>query len=281
MNGCRTTSRRPGLPYSQPLDVSRSYLRALDTSRLAAMRAFREHITEYALDPALPPPGFQTHLWRYPLRLELTVELLGLTPEEFNTLFQNPGTLPPWELYGFASQTTGGTDWTQVIAVVPEFLKRTGLTYCELGELQRSDLAEFRYQQARDGALPGLRAVLPGGHAAGLRRRTRPAPWCGWPRSSGCGARCSMPAVAATPSPSSPTSTPSSAALAGGLNSEFIRQLGALQALRCDFQPAADRPEGLPAWRPPARTAPTCWRCGREPAPASGPGRWRNCGNTS
>ena len=236
----------PGLPYSQPLDVSRSYLRALGGSRLAAMRAFREHITEFALDPALPPPGFQTHLWRYPLRLELTAELLGLAPEEFNRLFQNPGALPPWNLYGFPSQAAGGVDWTQAAAVLSEFLKRTGLTYCELVELQHSGLAEFRYQEADDGELPDCEPCCPedvvldfGPDPAGtlVLLATFIRLWRALQRRCGDGYSfdqlADIYAVLGGP--------------AGGLNSEFIRQLGALEVLRRDFHlPLHERKDPQP-----------------------------------
>ena len=56
------------LPYSQPLDVARTYLKQLGTSRFATMRRFRKDITEFVLDPAKETPEFQKHLYRYPVR---------------------------------------------------------------------------------------------------------------------------------------------------------------------------------------------------------------------
>ena len=133
-----------------------------------------------------------------------------------------------------------------MIAVVPEFLKRTGLTYCELGELQRSDLAEFRYQQARDGVLPDCEPccledmVLDFGQdppGTLVRLATFIRLWRALQHACGGGYSfaqlADIYAVLGGP--------------AGGLNSEFIRQLGALQALRCDFQlPLTDRRDSQP-----------------------------------
>jgi hypothetical protein len=46
------------LPYSQALDVSRTYLRHLGSCRFEEMRTFRKCITEFVLDPAREPAGF-------------------------------------------------------------------------------------------------------------------------------------------------------------------------------------------------------------------------------
>lgn len=232
----RSDFSSPALPYSQPLDVSRSYLRALGSSRLEALRAFREHITEFALDPSLAPPEFQTDLWRYPLRLDLAVEQTGLTPEEFTTLFANPGTLQPWQLYGYTVQAPGGTAWTQLAAAVPEFLKRTGLTYCELVELQRSGLVAFRNPGAKDGTLPDCEPccledlLLDFGAdpaATLLQLAVFIRLWRALHRS--CHSGYSFTELADIFAVLGP--------IAGGLTGEFIRQLAALQTLQCDFHP--------------------------------------------
>ncbi len=135
------------LPYSQPLDINRSYLRRLETSRYAVMRSFRKDITEFVLDPspADEPAGFQRHLWRYPVRIEIAREYLGITPEEYDLLFTQDiattGTqsesnqLLLWQVYGYPSQLVGDTNWVERVIQVPEFLKRTCLTYCEFLEL--------------------------------------------------------------------------------------------------------------------------------------------------
>lgn len=144
------------LPYSQPLDINRSYLRWLETSRYAVMRRFRKDITEFVLDPspADEPTGFQRHLWRYPVRIEIAREYLDITPEEYDLLFTQDiattGTqsesnqLLLWQVYGYPSQLVGDTNWVERVIQVPEFLKRTCLSYCEFLELWQSGFVKFR-----------------------------------------------------------------------------------------------------------------------------------------
>lgn len=145
------------LPYSQSLDISRSYLHSLGTSRYATMRHFRKDITEFVLNPAEEPSDFQRQLLRYPMRIEVAREYLGITPEEYDLLFtQNIVTTPTgnqlllWQLYGFASAEIGASretrphSWTLVIVELPEFLKRTCLTYCEFIELWQAGFVQFR-----------------------------------------------------------------------------------------------------------------------------------------
>jgi hypothetical protein len=140
----------PSLPYSQPLDLDRTWLAHLGTCRFETMRTFRKEITEFALDPALPAPTFQSHLWRYPVRIDTAIEYLGLGQEEYEMLFTRdiadapaPGQLVLYELYGFETPDPDGYDWAQVVLLLPEFLRRTGLSYCELAELQKTDCFRF------------------------------------------------------------------------------------------------------------------------------------------
>ena len=152
------------LPYSQALDVSRTYLAHFKSCRFEEMRTFRKCITEFVLDPLNEPAGFQAHLWRYPIRIDTAIEYLGITPEEYKMLFQGdwpkpcgtsvsytlPGrnsdsvgsTLKVWELYGFESPGTT-VPWTSVVVKVDEFLSRTCLTYCELVELSKCTPVPF------------------------------------------------------------------------------------------------------------------------------------------
>ena len=146
----RSDFSAPSLPYSQPLDVNRTYLDHVKTCRFETMRVAREQITEFALDPTVVAPTFQSQLWRYPVKLEIAIEYLGITPEELQLLFTQsiaatptPGHLVLYQLYGFDTPTPGGVDWMQVVAVLPQFLRRTGLSYCELVELQRSGCFAF------------------------------------------------------------------------------------------------------------------------------------------
>jgi hypothetical protein len=76
------------LPYSQALDVSRTYLRHFHSCRFEEMRTFRKCITEFVLDPVTEPVGFQSHLRRYPVRIDIAIEYLGISPEEYGLLFQ-------------------------------------------------------------------------------------------------------------------------------------------------------------------------------------------------
>ena len=82
------------LPYSQALDVSRTYLRHFGSRRFDEMRTFRKCITEFALDPDNPPAGFQSFLLRSPVRIETAIEYLGITPEEYTMLFQGAAPHP-------------------------------------------------------------------------------------------------------------------------------------------------------------------------------------------
>ncbi len=142
----------PILPYSQPLDLSRAYLRQFDTNRYAVMRRFRKNITEFVINPAKEPADFQSHLWRYPVRIEIAREYLDITPEEYDLLFTRemnvsaPGdanALNLWEVYGFEQTTVNSASWTETVVHVEEFLKRTGLEYCQFYELWKSEFVLF------------------------------------------------------------------------------------------------------------------------------------------
>ena len=147
----RADFSEPSLPYSQPLDIVRSNLRQLGTSRYAAMRVFREEITELVLDPANEPAEFQRHLWRYPVRIDIAREYLGITPEEYEMLFTRdivqaptPDRLLLHELYGFESDVVDGQPWLDIVVKLSEFLARTGLTYCQVVSLWQSEFVVFR-----------------------------------------------------------------------------------------------------------------------------------------
>ena len=151
------------LPYSQALDVSRSYLRRLGSCRFEEMRTFRKCITEFVLSPASEPQGFADYLWRYPVRIDIAREYLGVTPEEYALLFAGtpaplcvkpvdpePPAAPaalateaPWQLYGFASAGDNNTSWIATVVKLPEFLARTCLGYCEFYELWQSGFVRF------------------------------------------------------------------------------------------------------------------------------------------
>jgi hypothetical protein len=140
----------PDLPYAQGLDVERTYLRHLGTTRYAVMRRFREDITTFVLAPDKEPADFQRHLWRYPVRCEIAIEYLGINPEEYDLLFAQDIVKAPagdslvlHELYGFPDETVGDKSWLDVVVRLPEFLARTGLDYCEFRELWLSQFVAF------------------------------------------------------------------------------------------------------------------------------------------
>ena len=146
----RADFSHPALPYAQALDVDRTYLGHLRTDRFAAMRTFRRDITELVLDPAAEPAEFQRHLWRYPVRIDAACEYLGISAEEYTLLYTTdigltpgPGHLVLWELYGFPADEVDGRPWLRIVLRLPEFLTRTGLTYCEFVELWKAGLVPF------------------------------------------------------------------------------------------------------------------------------------------
>ena len=139
----RTSFSAPLLPYSQPLDIARTYLQGVGTTRYAVMRRFRRHITEFVLAPDNEPGSFRSHLWRYPVRFEIAREYLGINPEE-QTIFGDP--IPDElvaELYGLF---TTDPQWTLKASVLAHVLEYTGLEYCDLFELWQSGLVPFRLQ---------------------------------------------------------------------------------------------------------------------------------------
>jgi hypothetical protein len=143
------------LPYSQPLDVARTYLKQMGTSRYATMRRFCKDTTQFVLDPANETPEFQKHLYRYPVRNKIAIEYLGINPEEYSVLFQNniPTSALP-AMYGFGQSVSGGPSWTEAIVHLDEFLKRTCLSYCEFIELWKSKFVRFDLKGSREQGFP-------------------------------------------------------------------------------------------------------------------------------
>ncbi len=133
----------PALPYSQPVDIARSYLDHLGTDRFETMRRFRVAITEFALDPAAEPVEFQRHLWRYPVRIEIAREYLGLTAEEHALIFS--GTIDEARLRAlYGVSPAAGDTWPDDIARVSTFIERTGIDYRAFLSLWRSGFVGFR-----------------------------------------------------------------------------------------------------------------------------------------
>ncbi|HKN59914.1 MAG TPA: neuraminidase-like domain-containing protein [Candidatus Acidoferrales bacterium] len=153
-NNLKTDFSSCDLPYSQALDLSRTYLQHFGSCRFEEMRTFRKCITEFALDPTNPPSGFQSFLWRYPVRIDTAIEYLGITPEEYTMLFQ--GSVPQacgQQTGDTRPQLTGQGSVTQIfgfsptqareisdsgVVALPQFLGATCLSYCEFVELSKS-----------------------------------------------------------------------------------------------------------------------------------------------
>jgi hypothetical protein len=147
-------------PYSQALDVSRTYLRHLRSCRYEEMRTFRKCITEFVLDPTREPTGFQSWLWRYPVRIDIAIEYLGITPEEYRVLFRGAQARPCTEP-DTRDDATAAAPASEVPAALqgriglPAFLAVTCLSYCEFYELWQSGFVAFRNEaDERDGAFP-------------------------------------------------------------------------------------------------------------------------------
>src|SRR5205823_4638640 len=117
----RSDFTAPGLPYPQGLDICRSYLAELRTSRFSAMRHFRKEITEFAIDPLHEPAGFLRQLWRYPVRLETAREYLRVSPEEYDLLYSHNFADAPAqdrlllrEVYGFPEDIIDDQPWPEI-----------------------------------------------------------------------------------------------------------------------------------------------------------------------
>jgi hypothetical protein len=51
------------------------------------MRHFHKDVTELAIDAKNKPEGFQKNLWRYPVRFDIALECLHISPDEYSNLF--------------------------------------------------------------------------------------------------------------------------------------------------------------------------------------------------
>ncbi|KAJ0417374.1 hypothetical protein BJY00DRAFT_208386 [Aspergillus carlsbadensis] len=85
----RNSFDSPNLPYSQSLDVPRSYLKTIGTSRPEVMRIFRERTTEFPIP--VPddkrPVDLEKQRWRLPVDFKIALEYLGISQEEFDLLY--------------------------------------------------------------------------------------------------------------------------------------------------------------------------------------------------
>jgi len=134
-----------GLPYSQGLDVCSSNLSVLGTTRFDTMRHFRRDVTELAMDAALEPGNFQKHLWRYPVRLEIALAYLNISPEEYSMLFcsTQPDAKFLESVLGLKAEALQNNFFT-----VKRFLEFTGLTYGEFLQFHRCGYVPFKAAQS-------------------------------------------------------------------------------------------------------------------------------------
>jgi len=145
------------LPYNQPLDVARSTLNTLRTSRFATMRGFTREIHAFVHGLTTPPAEFRSHLWRLPVTQPLALEFLHISQEEFDVLY-SPGQLGPVTLpshYGFPTPPVVDPDaWMDEVRILSVFLERTCLSYCEFRELVLSGFVTIVVRHRREEVLP-------------------------------------------------------------------------------------------------------------------------------
>ena len=232
------------LPYSQPLDVSRTYLRQLGTSRYDTMRHFRKDITEFVLDPGAAPAGFQNWLWRYPVDINTAIEYLCITPEEYAGLFQPQSSVSVGTLYGGSIEGE---------IVLSEFLKYTCLSYCDFIALWKSGFMTFGLRDNADFVFPDCEPCCLDKYVLGFPGQgdqRLPAKALGqltifirlWRKLNDCACgkddRCGNESHCRhyTFAELSDICTVLQLFQGGTVNPDFIRQLAAFQMLRDDFQ---------------------------------------------
>lgn len=254
------------LPYSQPLDVSRTYLDLIRTSRFETMRRFRKCITEFVLDPSNPPAGFLAYQWRYPVRIDTAIEYLHVTPEEYTTLFQGAAwpscgaprrddketkaNVPAGEgapaSSAFALPFAANDETREPTGVpLPEFLKWICLSYCDFYELWESNFVSFSNGADPSGKFPRcepccledlvLQFPTPPGTVAGLLLLQVFVRLWRILRER-CGTKVTFSEL-------SDICSVLPLATSAGMNHDFIRQLAAFRMFCDEFRPALRDPK--------------------------------------
>ena len=141
LDSCFTS---PMLPYSKTLDVCRSYLEELCTTRFATMHCFRRNVTELPQDSTHTPADFQGYRWRCPVTFEIALEYMNISNDEYSGFFS--GSFPVAQishLFGLENSSANDTPWLATACTLSGFLQATSLTYCEFLELWRSGFLTF------------------------------------------------------------------------------------------------------------------------------------------
>lgn len=133
---------KPCLPYSQGLDISRTYLKALGTTRFETMRTFHRDITELPQlgDGFGEPPSFEKTLWRLPMRRDIALESICISPEEASL------GLPTDDMEALVSlgvERRALLHPGREVIPVPHLLDLLGVPYCEFLELHGSGIVPF------------------------------------------------------------------------------------------------------------------------------------------
>ncbi|QNB00110.1 hypothetical protein [Massilia sp. Se16.2.3] len=85
-----------------------------------------------------------------PVALRVGPGYLCLSRAQYDTLYAAPLSAARLrELYGFPAEMAGRLDWRSVAVVLPEFLRRTGLAYCDFLALWRSGHVLFENGASR------------------------------------------------------------------------------------------------------------------------------------
>jgi Tc toxin complex TcA C-terminal TcB-binding domain len=135
---------RPNLPYSQGLDVNRTYLNALGTSRFATMSTFQKDITELPQDASKEPEAFDKSIWRLPMRHDIAIEHLCISPEEAATIFGGEmSSSTALQLLGIQNRELLQAS-RSIVVQVSYFLEATGISYCEFLDLHASRIVKFK-----------------------------------------------------------------------------------------------------------------------------------------
>ncbi|KAK3192711.1 hypothetical protein K4F52_001065 [Lecanicillium sp. MT-2017a] len=131
-----------GLPYSRGIDFSETYLGALGSSRYETMRTFSRDITELAQDATKEPSDFQRHLFRLPVRRDIAITYIGVSPKEAELLFS--GNMTASMALDFLGIRPTGEEYNAPNPLlVSRFIAVTGISYCEFLNLHRSNFVKF------------------------------------------------------------------------------------------------------------------------------------------